>query len=210
MASETEVCNVALARLGSQRITSLSDGSPNANYCNDLYDTERKALLRRYEWAFARKRASLPTVTGTPAWGFENAFQLPSDCLQLRAVRVTGSASQAGFGRRGIPYQVEGRTVVTNIGAPLDILYTVDVENVNDFDPLFFSLLAQQMAYQLARPVADDSAAMKRELLLEMESIYVAAIAASAIERSEPVTEDGDWISVRRVAGGGDPTLVYG
>lgn len=66
-----EIVNLALVRLGSVRITSLSDGSRNANEANAIYSMVRDEVLRSHPWKFATRRASLElkvenvlTITG--------------------------------------------------------------------------------------------------------------------------------------------------
>lgn len=62
-ASDVEICNSALSKLGAEEITALTDNTRRAKLCNRQYDKIRKKLLRSYFWGFARKRAYLPQVT---------------------------------------------------------------------------------------------------------------------------------------------------
>jgi hypothetical protein len=50
MASEVSICNRALAMLGANTITSLQDGSTEANVCNAVYADARDAVLRSHPW----------------------------------------------------------------------------------------------------------------------------------------------------------------
>lgn len=59
MATDVEIVNLALVRLGATRITSLSDGSRNANEANAIYNMIRNEVLRGHTWKFAMRRATL-------------------------------------------------------------------------------------------------------------------------------------------------------
>lgn len=57
--NSVEICNSALTLIGSRRIASLSDPSPEARNCLLNYDICRKAVLRDHPWNFATKRVDL-------------------------------------------------------------------------------------------------------------------------------------------------------
>ena len=59
MNSDFEIVNLALVRLGSVRITALSDGSRNALEANSIYTSIRDDELSKHPWKFATRRASL-------------------------------------------------------------------------------------------------------------------------------------------------------
>ena len=62
MASETDICNLALARLGDAAlVSSISppDGSAQAGHCAAFYPMVRDYLLERYAWSFSLTRAAL-------------------------------------------------------------------------------------------------------------------------------------------------------
>jgi len=60
-ATDIEVCNKALVKLGAQTITSLSSGSPSDRelLCRTLYPDALKAVLRGHPWNVATKRCYL-------------------------------------------------------------------------------------------------------------------------------------------------------
>ena len=82
MASEVSICNRAMALLGANTITSLSDGSTEANVCNAVYADARDAVLRSYPWSCAIKRATLAQLSSDPVWGFDKAYSLPKKILK--------------------------------------------------------------------------------------------------------------------------------
>jgi hypothetical protein len=53
--NDYDIVNLALVRLGANRITSLSDGSVNANEANAIYSLIRDEILRDHPWNFATR-----------------------------------------------------------------------------------------------------------------------------------------------------------
>jgi hypothetical protein len=99
MASEVGICNSALIKIGASRITSLTEGSKNANLCAEQYAKLRDAELRAHLWNFATSRQKLAQISGAPVSGFEFHYQLPSDWVRTVAVypmRATSIWSMCG------------------------------------------------------------------------------------------------------------------
>ena len=61
--NDYDIVNLALIRLGANTITSLSDGSRNANTANKIYEMIRDEVLRSFDWGFAKRRAWLAQKT---------------------------------------------------------------------------------------------------------------------------------------------------
>lgn len=57
--NDYDIVNLALVRIGAKRITSLTDGSRNANEANAIYALVRDEVLRAHEWNFAIRTADL-------------------------------------------------------------------------------------------------------------------------------------------------------
>ena len=70
MASETEIANAALDKLGEPPLTSFDDESRGARLAKRTYADLRDALLREYPWNFAMHRAELAADEDGPEWGY--------------------------------------------------------------------------------------------------------------------------------------------
>lgn len=66
-ATDIDICNLALGKLGARKIASFADNTQSAELCNRFYDTLRQAELRRNGWKFAIKRILLPAEVGVSA-----------------------------------------------------------------------------------------------------------------------------------------------
>lgn len=89
--SDVDICNMALLRLGANRISSLADGSNEGIACTEVYATLRDTYLASFPWSFAtQKGAQLTPLAATPPteWGYQ--FDVPSDLLALLRVHDSG------------------------------------------------------------------------------------------------------------------------
>lgn len=145
-ASVISICNRALIAIGQDTITSLADASKAARLCAALYPDVRDEVTRAHPWNSAMRRALLPALSTPPAWGFARAFQLPADCLRVWRLPDV---------QRDEPWKVEGRTIVSNAGAPLAILYMARLDDPADMDSLLAATIAARLAMELAMPIAD-------------------------------------------------------
>lgn len=76
----------ALALVGGERIDSFDSGTVESEVAGNFYEDELLALLKDYEWPFARRQALLPQSATTPLEGWEFAYQLPTNFLQLEKI----------------------------------------------------------------------------------------------------------------------------
>ena len=66
MASNVQIANSALTKLGAARIMSLSDNKKEAREINAIFELRRDHLLRSHNWSFAMERTTLPALDDTP------------------------------------------------------------------------------------------------------------------------------------------------
>lgn len=78
------ICNSALAKIGVEPITSLTQNTKAARFCNTLYSKLRDDMLISHFWNFAMNRVALAAVSTTPPFGYGYAYQLGSNCLRVR------------------------------------------------------------------------------------------------------------------------------
>lgn len=95
MASEVDICNIALSHLGdSATVASIDppEGSAQAEHCARFYPIARDALLEAHTWAFATKRVVLAELVNT--WSqWKYAYARPSDCAKAIAVLAKDAAA---------------------------------------------------------------------------------------------------------------------
>jgi hypothetical protein len=190
--SQTEIVNLALTRLGQDRVISINDDVEAARVMRSLWDFTRDAVLASYPWKFAIKRTSLPALAAAPAYGWEQQFTVPEECLRLVQVGddyvfYTGLLET---------FQLEGGVILTNEGAPLRLRYVERVTNVGLWPVLFGRVVAMQLAIDACEKLTTSSA--KQQALNEAFALAVAqARKQSAIERPPQRVDNSDWLNAR-------------
>lgn len=159
MASKVDICNSALAKLGCDRINSLTDDNVRAKLCNDRYEIIKKEVLRSAPWKFALKRASLAKTVNTPAFEYESEFQLPSDCLRPWETFPNN-----------ISWTQEQDKILANEGE-LNIKYIYEAPEAK-FDASFVEVLALRLAMDLCYKLTNSTS---REQ--ELRAVYTVMLA---------------------------------
>ena len=200
MASNVEIANLALTKLGAERIVSFDDPSKEARALTAIYDLVRDDELRRHRWNFAFKRASLAALPDAPEWGYTLQYELPSDCLRVDQVgEYFESYLAPGIEYRGgpdMPYQIEGRRILTDIAAPLVIRYIYRVTDSGQFDASFVEALACRLAAQLAEDLSQ-STGKGEQARKDYQSAIAWARRVSAIEKPPEDPPDNAWLMAR-------------
>ena len=161
--TDVQICNLALARLGDARITSLSDSSAQATYCSLFYEQTVEELQADFDWSFCRKLSSL-TATTAPSSGYSSAFTLPADFI--RAVRLGGIDASENFGT----WEVVGTTIHTNLSSPV-LNYIANITDTTKFPAIFVEALTIKLAAVLAMPLTGS-----KELFEQMAGLFGATI----------------------------------
>ena len=143
--SEVSICNNALLKINADTIEALTDTSKEGKVCNIMYPQLRDEVLTGHLWNFAIKQASLAKLTASPTWEYDNAYQLPADCL--RVVRTKE------FSESGYRFKIKGRELHTDAAAA-NIEYVAQITDTTQFNPQFVDVLATRLAAELAYSVA--------------------------------------------------------
>lgn len=198
MASQIEIVNLALIKLGAIKITSMDDDVKEARTMSAAWGIVRDSLLRTYNWRFAIARASLAALVDTPTWGYDYQYQLPADYLRLVQVNdyFVDINSPLYLGDTNELYMLESGKILTNLSAPLKVRYIRRVEDTNDFDPCFANLLATSLAAQCCNDISD-SGSLKQSLMDEMKLLQRQALKANAIETASQALPDTSFITAR-------------
>lgn len=199
-ASDTEIANLALLRVGSTvAISSLSEqGSSEALACRTVYAQARDILLEEWDWPFARRRATLAQLSSTRTdWGY--VYALPSDCVAPRVIIPGGRRDVAEDQKT--PFQVEandtgdGQVLLCDV-SQAELRYTMRFTAVGRFTPGFCNALSWLMASELAMALKKD-----KELADRNTRFFGAALgsakAASLRSGQEPQEAPSKYIRVR-------------
>lgn len=189
MTSEVAICNRALQKLGAETILSLTEDSTEGRACNLAYEPVRDSLLRSHWWSFSIRRAILAASSSSPAFGYDNAFPLPSDYLKL----VPPDQREKVY---MTDWKLENGSILTNDDAPLEIRYVSRVTDPNKFDALFVEALSARLAMEMCEQLTQSNS--KRQLAMqEYQDIIREARKHNAFENPPVEAADGSWITAR-------------
>ena len=164
MASEVEICNMALAHLGASPIVSLDENRISAQRCKLFYPNCRNLTLRDHRWTFAQRRRALASMALPDEYigKYSYAYALPSDCLKshgviespVLAIEPTTTVEQ--------PFEIARtatgeKIILANIQSAV-LSYTMRVVDPTWFDDEFAAAVALKLASVLAVPLIKNKA----------------------------------------------------
>ncbi len=189
--SEVAVYNMALDMLEEGPVTAPSEDSRAARLLNRNYAQTRDEVLRAHPWNFALTRAKLPALAEAPAFGWQRAFHLPSDCLRILPVFQGG-----GFDAKPIAHEIEGRQILADEPPPLPIRYIRRVVDPGRFDALFGRALAARLAVYVGHVITGKQSYIDRVGRIYEETL-IEARRIDALEGSPATPLGEDWIEAR-------------
>lgn len=222
MASEVDIANLALARLGdSATVSSMNppDGSSQAEHCARFYPIARDSLLDMHEWGFATKRVILAQLTNAwPQWAY--SYAVPSDSMTLLAVLAPNSTDDYSSGLvlsetlsgavntgSGIYTPQEfvteadanGNEVIYTNQVNATLRYTARVTDTTKFPPLFVDALGWLLASNLAGPVLKGDAGMKaaQQCMAAFNVVFAKATVSDANQQRRNIKPSVAWIAGR-------------
>jgi hypothetical protein len=218
MASEVEICNLALAHIGDSATVSSIDppeGSAQSEHCARFYPMARDVLLDDHTWSFATKRVALAELTNeSTTWQY--AYAVPNDCLDVMAI-IDSTATNDYNGTNGsqdvytyIPtsfspqeYAVEvdstGADVIYTNQANAVCRYTTSVTDTSKFPPLLVVAISYQLASFLAGPIikGETGSAMTTKFLQLAQAFLSKAKSSDSMQRQIKVDHNVPWIAGR-------------
>ena len=156
MTTVTDICNAAISHCGTRsKISSIDEGSPEANACLNHFAMVRDATLRAYDWNFARITAGLADL-GNPPARWAHKYAVPVDCLRLRRLNdVSLLRWPETFCELAADKDATGafiNVILTNI-SPVSAIYTAQVTDPLRWDQGFVDAvsygLAMRICYEL-------------------------------------------------------------
>jgi hypothetical protein len=156
--TETQICNMALSRLGiKQYIASRSAGGVEADACDLYYDTTRDKLLESFDWPFARKRVTLSETLNTAPDEWDYEYTYPSGCLRPIMIpdgQVT-SVKHDTVSQRGdkIPFEINNVSDVRVIHCDVEeaeLIYIAQITDTTLFSEHFGHAFGWALAEELS------------------------------------------------------------
>lgn len=158
--SALDICNAALSKIGEAPLDALiANESTASRLCVLHYHPARRETLCMARWTFATKHATLDNISAeAPHSLTPYQFTLPADCLRVLEVECT-------------EWKMQGRRLHASC-APLPLSYIADMEDADQFDPLFMDALATRLAEKLAMPMTGNQS-LRQNLHQEFHKIIL-------------------------------------
>ena len=193
MSSETAIANRAMRLLKANRITSLTDGTNNANAANDVFAEVRDDLLRAHNWNFATRRQKLAKKANAPVSEFDNAYALPSDWIRTVSVHDNDAGAGTVLWREE---EQDDVGVILSSADELWIRYVYQLTDPNRMPADFRAVLSYDLA--LAIPGVSNLAAAREDELEKRATRRLRRAkhsdAVGSVPERRPV---GSWITSR-------------
>lgn len=201
MASEVDICNLALARLGDNATVASIDppeGSAQAEHCAQFFAVARDSLLEMHPWKFATRRVLLAKLT-VPSWDWSHAYAEPTEALKLLAVLPASASSDADTQEYEAETDASGTAIILTNQDDASLRFIARVTDTTKFSPLFVDALAWLLASYLAGPVlkGDAGAAMAKACLQSFMLAFSNAKTSDANQRKVRPEHTPDWIAGR-------------
>ena len=222
MATEVDICNLALANLGDDAtIATLSppEGSAQAEKAARFYPIARNSLLAMHTWGFASKRGSLALTTNTlDQWDY--AYAAPADMMSAVAIisptaqndyatRMSAGDTPGGITSNYAPtivagqytpqqFAIEGSYIYTNQENAM-LRYQAYITDPSLFPPLFVNTLSWHLASMLAGPIikGDQGMAEAKRSIEMMQGYLASAKQADNLQRDITIEHIVPWTSGR-------------
>lgn len=163
MISKVDICNMALAQLGQEAISSLKQDDERSRRCSLFYEPVKREILRTHNWAFACGRAPLALLDGETDEEWPYMYAYPQDCLFLRKVFGRGRGARAAAFKELYSAQLHARVICCAV-PQARAEYTRDVTDENLFDPAFIKVFSLALAADLAVTLCADATLAQRVL----------------------------------------------
>jgi len=220
VATQLEICNMALGQLRARDITDIDGTRTEATNCKKYFEQARKYVLRDTNWQYIKTKIEL-TEDETPSpeplmWRY--AYEYPSNCLKLLFI----SAEFAFVDEHGpvyyppsyvdynymlpdyqVPYELgysdsEDRYILTN-QQDAYAFYLLDVDNVELFDDSLVTAFYHYLASLIAVPIVGiELGETLRDKQLQLYAIArSSAIANNQNEKNKPKVRKPRMIRAR-------------
>lgn len=189
---DVDICNLALAKIGTQVISSLGDSTQQARYCKRFYlQTLSEVLDDPYPWNFAKHRVTLSRSTTPPDSEWLYAYQLPSDFIRLLKL----NAWEPGAPDKN--WNISGRMIHTD-DEIAEIHYIRLVTDVSSFSPKFIEAVSVKLASNIVTPLTKDRGA-QFSLLEQYYKLIKPEAQLSGVNQVRPVRKE-PWVNSLMVA----------
>lgn len=165
MASNVDICNIALNILGQNPIAALTESSTNARKCNAVYESLRDEVLSSHPWKFATKYATLAELSDETVPDWDYLYTAPS--LILLPFRVFNESTKQDDSE---PFELirasTGQNCIATDCQDAQLKYVASIVDSTKFSIQFVKSLSTRLAAELSPGLTGDKD-MRKSLMQE-------------------------------------------
>lgn len=155
-----EICNMALSRIGRDRIISLDSNNEESRQCKMYYDMCRQSLLKDYDWGFAKRIDQMAQVD-FKHFGWQYVYAYPSGCLQILRIYNNNGESLVHNSDEDDEWDIfnmsgSSQAVACNVDMAM-VEYIIDVRDSGVYSAQFCDALAWRIAAEIAMQLTGDA-----------------------------------------------------
>lgn len=203
MSSKLALYNASNLILGERKLSSLTENRPSRRRLDSVFDDGGvKSCLQSGFWNFAMQTVELtysPSVS--PAFGFQYAFDKPTDWVRTFMVSQEGSFACPYLG-----YEDQGAYWYADIDTLYVRYVSDDAELGGDLSlwpENFTRYVEHYFAWRIAKATSNSNTD-KEQLAVEMKRLLNVARATDAMDETTRFPPQGSWVRSRRGGRGSD------
>jgi len=187
MASKVAIYNLGVTHLGSTAlIADVSENSTEARLMNLVFDTCLDAVLRDFNWPFARVTKALQLIAEDPNINWKYAYRYPVDCLKFQKIL---SGIRNDFRETRVPTEIgndsTGPLIYSDMSEATGV-YTKRVTNTQHFPPDFTMALSFRIAMYIAPALTAGDPFKMGDRAARMYQAEIAKASAQALNEEQP------------------------
>lgn len=192
MASDVEICNLALTHLGyGKEIALLTESSAEARACRRVFSTLRDALLRDHWWPWATKFVTLAMVEQDPNSEWDYSYRYPADCLKFRRI-LPGSGLRSVAAEDKVPFRLgrdDSGLLIFSDKVDAEGEYTQRVTDTLRYPGDFANALSFRIASAIAPTITGGDPFKNRAQCYQLYDIELQKAKANAANEEQPDEE---------------------
>jgi len=197
--SKVSLCNQALAKVGVNPIVSFDDESEQARICTLFYEDTRDAVIGECEWTFARRRFTLAPLATPPAFGYGQAFLIPTDVEKVISVSTDPNVMN------NITWEVEGDQILCD-ATSINVMGMTNTDAITKFSKAFAAALISRLAAEFAVPITRD-VKLANTYWTEYGVKVDIAMTQDGQQGTQRRTDSGGLVQVRYTNGASSPYI---
>lgn len=188
MATALQIANGALIKIGARTVLSLTGPEKEAKVCTERFEACKQAVLRMYPWNFAKQRVLLNVSAFTPAFGYQNAYLLPTDFLRVILINEGDEL-----------WSVENGHILSD-SSEIRLRYVYNIDKDLSTDPMFDESLSCYLAWDISYYLTQ-SADVRDAMWVLFNKVVPIARHTNSTENSTSIVEANDFIESRMNSG---------